>query len=83
VPLVFFFFFAALPSSLVLCMADSLSSVAEVVVINGDETGFAFGGLTGGFGLSKRSLSGAVNGTFRESNARRALLATSSFSLVS
>lgn len=81
--LVFFFFFETLASSAVFGMADSLSSVAEVVVINGDDAGLGFGGLTGGAGFSKRNLSGAVSGTFKASNARRALLATSSFSLVS
>jgi hypothetical protein len=41
------------------------------------------GGRAKGIGFSNRSLSAAVNGSFKVSKARRALLATSSFSLVS
>lgn len=85
VVLLFFFFFVSLASSLAFGVPEtpSGSSVWCAILRTGDDAAFGFEGRTGGIGFSNRSRSDAVSGSFKISNARRALFATSSFSLVS
>lgn len=86
VALDFFFFLVTFASSLDFWVAvfPSCSSVWFAALGKGDAAAaFGLGGRAKGIGFSNRSLSAAVNGSFKVSKARRALLATSSFSLVS
>lgn len=86
VALDFFFFLVTFASSLDFWVAvfPSCSSVWFAALGKGDAAAaFGLGGRAKGIGFSNRSLSGAVSGSFKVSKARRALLATSSFSLVS